>query len=60
MMETIKSASDVQQAKVAGEIEGAVVRKSKEVMKTKGDQILQLIEASTVDPDLGNNVDLVA
>lgn len=60
MMELVKSASNIQQASISNEIDSAVVKKSKEVLKTKGDQILQLIESSTVDPEVGNNVDLVA
>ncbi|MCP3922957.1 MAG: putative motility protein [Desulfobacterales bacterium] len=59
MMDLVKGASKFQQAKVSNDVNNAVVRKSKEVMKTKGDQILQLIESSAVDPDIGQNVNVV-
>jgi hypothetical protein len=60
MMDIVKSASDLQQANISREIDVEVVKKSKEALKSQGEQIIQLIESSAVDPDLGQNVDLVA
>ncbi len=56
---SIENASAINQAKTITKIENAVMAKERQILKSNGEQILNLIKSASIssDPDVGNNVD---
>ncbi len=58
---SINSASKMQQMTVQRKIDNAIMSKTKELQESNGEQIIKLVQNSTInqDPDIGRNIDLM-